>query len=106
MPSQRLLFSVGTAATSASIAVDDQSLLVREYNWHAFVSWAGTAPTSVQVEYTPALYDVTDANATWFAPLALKFTAQGDTYFQAKPRKFRVIVAGGDGTTAVTVEIR
>jgi hypothetical protein len=92
--------------TPSSIRVDDQSMLIREFCWHAFVSWTGTAPTSVQVEYCADTPDVVDGSATWFAPTALLFTAQGDTYFQAKPRRFRIVVTGGDGTTSVTVEIR
>ena len=95
-----------SATTPASNRVDDQSMLIREFAWHAFVSWTGTAPTSVQVSYTPDTPDVIDASAEWFSPTALLFTTQGDTYFQAKPRRFRIVVAGGDGTTAVTVEIR
>lgn len=86
--------------------IDDEAVRIRQWAWHAFVSWTGTAPTSVQIQYAPVNADTNDASTTWFAPTALLFSAQGDTYFEAKPRKFRVAVAGGDGTTVVTVEIR
>jgi hypothetical protein len=107
MPSQRLYwYAVAENTTTASIMVDDESMRLREYSWHAFVSWTGTAPSNVQVEYAPVNADTADGSTVWFAPTALLFTAQGDVFFQAKPRKFRVIVTGGDGTTAVNVDVR
>jgi hypothetical protein len=92
-------------ATSASIRVDDQNELTRNPAWHAFVS--GTfGGTSLQISYSPDTQDTTDANSTWYAPTALVFTAGGDTFFWARPRKFRVATTGGNGTTSVNVEIR
>jgi hypothetical protein len=96
-----------TASTSPSIRVDDESLRIREYSWHAFVTgtFGGSTPV-VKVEYTNDLPDVADNVATWFAPTVLQFTAAGDSFFQAKPRRFRVVITGGDGTTLINVEIR
>lgn len=107
MPSQRLYWTGQAAGTTASIMVDDESMRIREFSWHAFVSYTGTAPTSVQIQYASINQDTVDGSTTWFAPTALLFNPpQGDTFFQAKPRKFRIVVVGGDGTTNVTVEIR
>ena len=92
-------------ATSPSIVVDAQNELTRNPSWHAFVS--GTfGGTSCQIQYAPDPIEVNDTNSTWFAPTALVFTSGGDTYFLARPRKFRVVNTGGNGTTSVNVEIR
>lgn len=93
------------SATSASIPVDAENERSRASGWHAFVS--GTfGGTSLQISYSPDTMDTSDANSTWYAPTALVFTAGGDTFFLARPRKFRVATTGGNGTTSVNVEIR
>lgn len=93
------------SSTSASIRTDGTSELNREHNWHVFVSGTFGGAT-VQIQYTPDLQEIADGSATWYAPGVLSFGSGGDTFFQAKPRKFRVAITGGDGTTSITVEIR
>lgn len=97
-----------TASTSKSIPVDSQNELTRQANWHLFISGVlGTSSlATVQLEYSPDTIDTSDANSTWFAPTPLGSLGLGDTFFQARPRKFRVIVSGGDGGTSITVEVR
>lgn len=108
MPSQRIYWSgVAENATTASIPIDDESMRIREWAWHAFVSLSGTAPTSVQIAYSPDSPDVADGSSRWFAPSALLISGgAGDTYFTAKFRKIRAEVNGGDGTTSLTIEVR
>lgn len=96
---------IAEATTTPSIGISSDDQRKQEANWHAFVSLSGTAPTGIQVSYSPDLPSTTDANSKWYAPTALLFTAAGDTFFQAKFRKARVEVTGGDGTTSVNVTI-
>lgn len=96
---------ITSGQTKTSIPVDAENERTRASAWHAFVS--GTfGGTSVAIQYSPDSVDTTDANSTWYAPLSLVFTSGGDTFFWARPRKFRVVLTGGDGTTSVNVEIR
>src|ERR1022692_2546177 len=88
--------------TTPSIAVDAQNEQTRAPGWHAFVSGVFNG-TSIQIEYSPDTLDVSDALSTWYGPTALAFTAGGDTFFWARPRKFRLVLTGGGGTTAVNV---
>lgn len=97
--------SVAQTVTKASIAVDAENERTRANSWHAFVSGTFGGAT-LQISYSPDTIDTSDANSTWFAPVALAFTSGGDTFFQARPRKFRVATTGGNGTTSVNVEIR
>lgn len=100
----RLLFTgVTQGVTTASkwLNASDTDVI----NWHAFVS--GTfGGASLQLQYSPDTTDTSDANSTWYAPVSLLLTSGGDTYFQAKPRKWRVVVTGGNGTTSLNVEVR
>lgn len=106
MATSRLKFTATQGQTTAGVRVDDQAELTRKAFWHAFVSWTGTAPTSVQIQYAADIQGVLDSAIQYFSPTALLFTAQGDTAFWARPTRFRVVVVGGDGTTVVTAEIR
>ena len=102
----RIIWSnVAQSTTTASILVDSQNELTRNPAWHVFVSGTLNGAT-VSLEYTPATQDVSDANATWFLPTALTAMSLGDTFFWARPRKFRVIINGGGASTSVTVEVR
>lgn len=102
----RIIWSnVAQSTTTPSILVDSQNELTRNPAWHVFIS--GTlGGATVTLEYTNATQDVSDANATWFAPTALSGMSLGDTFFWARPRKFRVIINGGNGTTSINVEVR
>lgn len=97
--------SVAQGVTTASIPVDAENERTRASAWHAFVSGTFNG-TSVQVEYSPDTIDTPDANSTWYAPTALVFAAVGDTFFQARPRKFRLVLTGGGVSTSVNVEVR
>jgi len=98
--------------TSASIVLSEASTdatflnvahPLDEADRHVFI-WGTLGGATLQIEYTP---DVgADDASTWFAPTALNFTAPGDTFFKARPAKFRIVVTGGDGTTDINVEIR
>lgn len=108
MPTQPIKWTgVTEGVTTASILIDDTSVMRREWAWHAFVSGTfGGSASAVQLEYSPDLPGTPDGSSTWYAPTALLFTAAGDTYFQAKPRKFRLVLTGGDGTTSVNVWVQ
>ena len=94
-------------SVSPSILTDDTSDRLREWNYHAFVSGTfGAGPPTVQIQYSPDYQGVPDGLSRWFAPAGLSCTSQSDILFQAKPRKFRVVITGGDGTTSVNVSIR
>jgi hypothetical protein len=96
---------LASGVISPSIPVDAQNELTRASNWHVFVS--GTAGgATVTLGYSPDTIDTSDANSTWFTPTALTAMAIGDTFFLARPRKYRVTVNGGNGTTSLTVEVR
>lgn len=93
-------------STSASTLIDDTSDRLREWNYHAFVSGTFGAACTVQIQYSPDVQGVSDGSSRWFAPSALSCNSASDVLFQAKPRKFRVVITGGDATTNLTVEIR
>jgi hypothetical protein len=98
--------TVAENSTSASIPVDDESIRLRVDSWHAFISGTPGAAATVELQYSPDLPGVPDGNSIWYAPTLLQFTTTGDAFFWAKPRKFRVVVAGGDGSTNLSVEVR
>ena len=97
----------GASQTTASIGIDAESQRIREWAWHIYVSGTtGAGLTSIQVSYAPDTPEVADGSSRWFTPAALNLTGLGDSYFQAKFRKIRIVTTGGDGTTNLVVEIR
>ena len=96
--------AAGTYPTQ-SFAVSNPGNKTESQNWHLFVNGTFGASGALQVQYSPDIVQVADANSRWFAPAALLLTAGGDTWFQARFRKLRFVFTGGDGTTNVTAEI-
>lgn len=93
------------AGSGVSMRPSDPGSHWQTQAWHAFVSGTFGAGGAVQIEYSPDGPGVTDAAARWFAPLVLLFSAGGDTWFEARFRRIRARVTGGDGTTNLIVEI-
>jgi hypothetical protein len=100
----RFTFTGAGPTTAPSQALPPLQLGSSE-SWHLYVSGVFGAAGAVAVQYSPDIASVTDAASRWFAPAALSLTAGGDTWFQARFRKLRVLFTGGDSTTAVVVEI-
>lgn len=103
--------------TSPSIPVSDPGSRWQNPAWHAYIlGLAATAGGSggtgtfgaafqVQIQLSPDAPQTPDAQSRWTSPSSLKFTQAGDVFFNAKFRKARIILTGGDGTDLVTVEI-
>lgn len=91
---------------SASIRVTDPGSRWQYPGWHLYATGTFGANTpSVQLQLSPDDAFTTDANSRWASPAALKLSAPGDQFFQARFRKVRVNFTGGDGTTSILVEV-
>jgi hypothetical protein len=100
----RFTFTGAGPTTAPSQALPPLELGSSE-SWHLYVSGTFGAAGAVAVQYSPDPPTVTDAASRWFAPAVLALSAGGDSWFQARFRKIRAVFTGGDGTTAVVVEV-
>lgn len=101
----KITFTGAGPTTSSSFAPSDPGSHWQTQAWHAYVSGTFGSGGNVQVQYSPDPSSVTDASSRWFSPTALAFTSAGSLWFNARFRKLRFVLTGGDGTTNLVVEV-
>lgn len=99
-------FTGAGPTVTQSIPVTDPGSHWQTQAWQIYASGTLGASGTIDIQVSPDMRELPDAQSRWFDLLAAPITTVPETqWLQARFRKVRFNFTGGDATTAVTVEI-